>query len=106
MESADPVSPAPPTDSVGAHYTIQRKVFKLVGAGFRIFDATGALVGYCKVLRMHEVPAKKSLDWLQSAQFRSDAAPEMAIGLIGRERYTFYPFVAIRANGRRVEVLD
>jgi hypothetical protein len=31
-----------------AQYTIRRKVFKLFGASFHIYDETGNLVGYCK----------------------------------------------------------
>ncbi len=31
-----------------AHYIIRRKVFKIFGASFHIYDATGSLVGYCK----------------------------------------------------------
>jgi len=37
-------------------YTIRRKVFKILGAGFHIYDHSGALVGYCKqrALRIRE----------------------------------------------------
>ncbi len=31
-----------------AQYIIRRKVFKIFGASFHIYDATGSLVGYCK----------------------------------------------------------
>jgi len=39
-----PTAPGP----AGEHYTIRRQVFKIFGAGFHIYDASGALVGYCK----------------------------------------------------------
>lgn len=38
-----PVLPAP-----GEKYTIRRKVFKIFGAAFHIYDDQGQVVGYCK----------------------------------------------------------
>lgn len=32
----------------GEHYTIRRKIFKLVGAAFHVYDASGNVVAYCK----------------------------------------------------------
>ncbi len=32
----------------GEKYTIRRKVFKVFGAAFHVYDAQGAVVGYCK----------------------------------------------------------
>ena len=32
----------------GEKYTVRRKVFKFLGAAFHVYDAQGALVGYCK----------------------------------------------------------
>ena len=32
----------------GEHYTIRRKVFKIFGAAFHIYDPTGGIAGYCK----------------------------------------------------------
>lgn len=32
----------------GEQYTIRRKVFKLFGAGFHIYDPKGSVVGYCE----------------------------------------------------------
>ena len=32
----------------GELYTVRRKIFKIFGAAFHVYDATGALVGYCK----------------------------------------------------------
>jgi hypothetical protein len=34
--------------AAGEQYLIRRQVFKLFGAGMHIYDASGALVGYCK----------------------------------------------------------
>lgn len=49
MESTTEQAAAPPaTTAPGEHYTIRRQVFKIFGAGFHIYDASGALVGYCK----------------------------------------------------------
>jgi hypothetical protein len=41
-------SPRSPQLPDHAQYTIRRKVFKLFGASFHIYDETGNLVGYCK----------------------------------------------------------
>ena len=38
-----PFTPAP-----GEQYTIRRKVFKILGAGFHIYSADGQIAGYCK----------------------------------------------------------
>jgi len=40
----------------GEQYTIRRKVFKVFGAGFHIYDAEGNVAGYCKqkALRLKE----------------------------------------------------
>ncbi|MDX2146883.1 MAG: hypothetical protein SFZ23_05125 [Planctomycetota bacterium] len=32
----------------GEFYTIRRKVFKLFGAAFHVYDPSGAVIGYCK----------------------------------------------------------
>jgi uncharacterized protein YxjI len=37
-----------PTTKHGEQYTIRRKVFKVFGAGFHVYDAAGQVVGYCK----------------------------------------------------------
>lgn len=34
--------------AAGEQYTIRRKVLKLFGAGFHLYDAQGKVVGYCK----------------------------------------------------------
>jgi uncharacterized protein YxjI len=36
------------TAAPGEQYTIRRKVFKILGAGFHIYDAEGNIAGYCK----------------------------------------------------------
>lgn len=40
----------------GEHYTIRRKMLRLLGAGFTIYDASGGIAGYCdqKGLRLKE----------------------------------------------------
>jgi len=47
-----PTAPAPPPAAFDIHpgeaYTIRRKVLKLFGAAFHIYDPQGDLVGYCK----------------------------------------------------------
>jgi uncharacterized protein YxjI len=47
---------APPHSTNEESFTIRRKVFKVFGAGFHIYDSTGQLVGYCKqkALRIRE----------------------------------------------------
>ena len=47
MPTQTPTDPiAPPTEM--STFTIRRKVFKILGAGFHIYDETGTLVGFCK----------------------------------------------------------
>lgn len=40
----------------GEQYTIRRKILKILGAGFQIFDAEGNIVGYCnqKAFKLRE----------------------------------------------------
>ncbi|MFG0258092.1 MAG: hypothetical protein ACF8GE_09345 [Phycisphaerales bacterium JB043] len=46
--TAEPPNTHNPEHTSGETFTIRRKVLKIVGAGFHIYDATGTLVGYCK----------------------------------------------------------
>lgn len=45
-----------PTPAPGEQYTIRRKFFKILGASFHVFDASGSVVAYCrqKAFRLRE----------------------------------------------------
>ena len=37
-----------PGDNTSERYTIRRKIFKIFGAAFHVYDSNGTMVGYCK----------------------------------------------------------
>lgn len=39
---------SPTIPAAGERYTIRRQIFKLLGAGFHVYDASGRVVGYCR----------------------------------------------------------